>query len=193
MLPGGAKRLVDAGAEVRRGGHGRAEQRERHDAAGVDREDGAVGLPGERVDLRGDDEARVIVGHDEAGPPGEPFQQAVARVFGGGHEGPVRDAESGRCSAMKGHAFEEEAVRAGAGPGVVVPQSLVDDQGLADLAGAERRVVERVVVREAPERLHPVQDVVAAAVDGPLVRAADPALVIAHGPSLAACLGIFTA
>ena len=55
------------------------------------------------------------------------------------------------------HAFDNEAMKAIAGPSVTDAQGFEDDEFLAELRAVLACAIQRGVVSEAPRRSHPVQ------------------------------------
>ena len=182
MAPRLGKGLVDAGTQVRRRGHGGPEQRQGHERVRVDGEDRHLGLPGQRRGLARHDEAGEVVGDHEGGPARETEEEPPRGFRRRLHEGPVVEPPLARGAGVGRHAFEDELVQAAGRPGVVEPQALVDHEGSAQLGRALERVVEGVVVVEAPIGLHPVEHELPAGRDLLVVEAAQARRVVAHGP-----------
>ena len=180
VRPGLGEGLVQARPEVGGGVDRRPEQGHGHEAARVDGDHRNVHLPGEGRRLAGDDEARVVVRHHEAGPPREPAQQTPALAPRRLDPGPVVEAERLGPRRVGRHPLEDEAVQAAAGPWIVEAEALVDDERPPELPRAAQRVVESVVALETAAGLHPIEDVVTFASARALVETPQACLLVVH-------------
>ena len=119
-------------------------------------------------------ERGVVVGHHHARPRGQGVEQAHAGVWRGLDPGEICDATAaGQRGTRVRHPVEDEPVQAIAGPPVVEPQRLVDDQGHSELG----RPFDGPLEREAPAgpacRDHPIEDPVAAGANRRVVEGAN--------------------
>jgi hypothetical protein len=179
-LPRLRERAVDPWPQLRGGRDRGAETAQGHDAVGVDRDHRHVGRGGEGRGLGGHDEGGEVVGDHQRGARGQDRHEPAAVAGAALHPGPVGQAEPGRRLRVGLHALQHEAVQARAGPGIAQPQTLVDHQGPGEAPGLAKGVIEGVIVREPPGRLHPVEDVLAGGADGPIVGTAHARSVSAH-------------
>ena len=160
MCPCRSEELVDPRAQVGGSTRRRAEERQRHDAVAVHREHRGIRRTNQPGALSGYGKRRIVVAHHEHRAARKlRHQLSVERLFAL-DVGPVVDAERRRARPVVGHALQDEGVQALAGPGIAKPQPFVDDERLAELGRAARRVVERVAALEPAAHLHPVKDVV---------------------------------
>jgi len=174
---------MDPGAHVGGGAGRRAsglEPGKGHETVAVNRDDGRLGAFRQPLGLLGDDEAREVVGDHDGGAPGEPGHKAATSVRFRLHERPVGESKSGGGGAVVAHPFQHEAMQAGARPGIVEPESLVDHERLAALLGLAEGEVEGMVALQSAIGLHPVQDVVAPLTVPASARVAGADLRVAH-------------
>ena len=109
---------------------------------------------------RGQEESGEVVGDDGTRARGQSAEQALPRAVLRLDILIGRDGALGEVSPVVGHAIEDEPVEAIRGPRVVDAQRFEDDERLAELMRPFQRALHCEVVARAPERSHPVQDVI---------------------------------
>ena len=129
---------------------------------GVDGLEADVEGPAGGLDHAGEEEGGGVVGDDEAGTARQGLEQPPSGTDHGLDVGKVGEAprESG---SVVGHSVEQEAVEAGARPGVIDPERLEDQDRLAQVRGPLDGALQGEVPGGAPGGDHPVEDPVAVA------------------------------
>ena len=118
-------------------------------------------------------EGREVVGDHDASPLGHRRKQSLRRADRRLDVRKIKRAGRGKLPRVCRHAFEHEAVQPLAGPRIIAAQRFEDEHRFAQLAAPFHRAIQRKIPARPAERDHPVEDVVAACVDGCWVERAN--------------------
>ncbi len=181
------QRRHEPGAKRRGGGILPLVVSDRHHRSGVHRDHGRLHLPAKSAGLPRREEGGEVIRHHERRAAGEVHQRrrpsrrpscdcvvAVPLEIEG-----VLDAKLVEFVVQVGDRLEQEGVQPVARPGVVVPQTVVDEQRESEAVGLLDPEIESLIVPRAKRALHPVEHVLAA-MAGCRLRGGMDAEIVGH-------------